>query len=313
MNYTHCCILLLISYLGHFGDRQYTSKHTSCGERKHSIPSGWKSWWLSLINPSVVHDSGRLGGSKKIWKTFEMSVCQEALKSKDHGEVKFARGKIKIQVTTALNKLELVLGKNEDGGFDHNKIVQSEVERQFSKLKECFVLFETLHQNFCYLRPVGATEAQETELQNEDKEYFSDSEQRWEKINTLYNEYSSSVKQKAEAASLASKTASLRKKFDYEKEAYDCSIAVAQEKLKTFQEAKEKKGLDKSFPAMALHEDVKEKYGVVLKTYKELESLEGNGSKETKPLAEFKHSEEAKKVGSILFDLLAASELIKGL
>ena len=168
MNYTHCCILLLISYLGHFGDRQYTSKHTSCGERKHSIPSGWKSWWLSLINPSVVHDSGRLGGSKKIWKTFEMSVCQEALKSKDHGEVKFARGKIKIQVTTALNKLELVLGKNEDGGFDHNKIVQSEVERQFSKLKECFVLFETLQQNFCYLRPVGATEAQETELQNEE-------------------------------------------------------------------------------------------------------------------------------------------------
>ena len=62
----------------------------------------------------------------------------------------------------------------------------------------------------------------------------------------------------------------------------------------------------------ALHEDVKEKYGVVLKTYKELESLEDNGSKETKPLVEFKHSEEAKKVGSILIDLLAASEIIKG-
>ena len=265
------------------------------GKSEAFTSSDWNFKWLSLDNLSVVHDRGKLGSSEKTWETFKMSVGQEALKSNDPGEVKFARGKIKIQVSKALNKLEPVLVKEGDEGFNLNKIVESEVTRQFNKLKQVFELFENLHQRYCYLRAVGEDDAQEIDLQKADDEYFSDSEEKFEKLNILYNEFLSYVKQKAEAASLENTAASLRKKLEYEKEAYECSITVAQEKLETFEEAKERKGLDKSFPASALHGDVKEKYEAVLGTFKELESLEGARSTETKPL-DFKHSEESKRV-----------------
>ena len=125
------------------------------GKSEAFTSSDWNFKWLTLDNLSVVHDRGKLGSSEKTWETFKMSVGQEALKSNDPGEVKFARGKIKIQVSKALNKLEPVLVKEGDGGFDLNKIVESEVTRQFNKLKQVFELFENLHQRYCYLRAVG--------------------------------------------------------------------------------------------------------------------------------------------------------------
>ena len=70
-----------------------------------------------------------------------MSAGKEALKSNEPDVVKHARGKIKVQVTIGLKKLEALLTKVDDR-FNHNQISELEVTKYEKRLKEHFELFD---------------------------------------------------------------------------------------------------------------------------------------------------------------------------
>ena len=151
-----------------------------------------------------------------------MSSGREALKSDEPSIVKNARGKIKVQVTIALKKLEGLLNKK-DGKFDHDQISELEISKYQKRLKDNFDLFDNLHQRYCFLRPVCADEDTEMKEQQVDFDYFDETEIKYDALINLHAEYSESLvkykdnkkkmaKLESDVAALTLKVPTLRKK-----------------------------------------------------------------------------------------------------
>ena len=113
-------------------------------------------------------------------------MAEKALeKSGDVNELKKFRGAIKGQVTSDVNKLEVLFAKKVADDFDHKSIIISEVNQVEAKLKSKFDLFLRLHKRCYEFREEGADADQEIELVNNDDEY---SEEVTSKVYPLFGQ-----------------------------------------------------------------------------------------------------------------------------
>ena len=250
-----------------------------------------------------------------------MSSGREALKSDEPSIVKNARGKIKVQVTIALKKLEGLLNKK-DGKFDHDQISELEISKYQKRLKDNFDLFDNLHQRYCFLRPVCADEDTEMKEQQVDFDYFDETEVKYDALINLHAEYSESLvkykdnkkkmaKLESDVAALTLKVPTLRKKFNFDLTSYTACFNSAVAKLKTFVAELQKGVVNVAFPADKMYTEVKEKFNLVNESYKELDEAISASDKEDKlDVALFSHENEAIKVNDLLTDLLAAVNAI---
>ena len=76
---------------------------------------------------------------------------EEALKSTDVTVKKKVRSVVKGQITSAVNKLGVLLDVKSEGDFDHEKISRSETKETLEKLKKSFQLFKKLHDQVLQL------------------------------------------------------------------------------------------------------------------------------------------------------------------
>ena len=96
--------------------------------------------------------------------------AEEALKSTDVSAVKKARSTVKGQITTAVNKLGVLLELKSEGDFDHEKIGRIETKETHEKLKKNFQLFHKLHFQVLQLSVEGKDyQEDEKVIQQEEK------------------------------------------------------------------------------------------------------------------------------------------------
>ena len=251
-----------------------------------------------------------------------MSAGKEALKSDDPAVIKNARGKIKVQVTIAFKKLEGLLAKKDDR-FDHDEISELEVTKYHKKLKDNYELFESLHQRYCFMRPVFDNEAKELEEQQTDFEYFDETEQKYDNLIKLYAEYTDNLnkykdekkkvaKLESEVAALTLKVPNLKKQFDFDLVGYHACVNSAVTKLKVFTDKLKTGVCDVAFPADKIYDEVKEIYQSIKKSFKDLSeamNMKGVEIKVTAP--DFSYEQESAKINDLLTDLQTAINTIK--
>ena len=76
--------------------------------------------------------------------------------------------------------------KKVDGQFNHDQISELEVNKYNQRLKDNYDLFDSLHQRYCFLRPVNHDEEKEIKEQETDFEYFEDTENKYDALANLY-------------------------------------------------------------------------------------------------------------------------------
>ena len=250
-----------------------------------------------------------------------MSAGKEALKSNEPDVVKHARGKIKVQVTIGLKKLEALLTKVDDR-FNHNQISELEVTKYEKRLKEHFELFDSLHQRYCFLRPVNDDDAIEMNEQEVDLQYFEEVENKYNILANLYVDYSNSLakfkeeqkkmaKLQSDLAAMANKEPSLRKKFEFDLVAYNACINSALAKLNRFTDEQKKANIDLDFPADRIYSEVKDKFQLIDSSYRDLNEAMISKGDEAKSTLNFSLELESLKVNDLLTDLLSAENCIK--
>ena len=85
-------------------------------------------------------------------------------KSRDINELRKYRNSIKVQISSALSKLEALFSRKVADDFDHGSIFTPEVNQVEARLKDKLELFRKLHDRCCELRDEGADTDLEIEL-----------------------------------------------------------------------------------------------------------------------------------------------------
>ena len=99
---------------------------------------------------------------------------EEALKSTDVTVKKKVRSAVKGQITTAVNKLGVLLDVKSEGDFDHEKIGRIQIKETHEKLKKSFQLFTKLHDQVLQLRDVDKDEKEEEKAILQEESYSED-------------------------------------------------------------------------------------------------------------------------------------------